>query len=196
MISVHMPRALESIQNAAAHLVDNIVMFSQVTPHHHLQNEVTSLASFCKKNQLCLPGLSGFCTTLPRYTGLEVDTCTQSFPCSSILAPPVGALPAPQTSSIPSLKKSPPKPRPRFLTLGSTLPVHWIEGAGLPVAVQRNSARWPCWTVRTAGWIVTVGLVTSPATASKHQLITYKKGWDVIPHQYDQRQGAVIHTGP
>lgn len=75
-----------------------------------------------------------------------------------------------------------------FSVLGSTLPVHSTEGAGLPVAVQRNSARWPCGTVMTAGWMVTVGLVISPATVSKNQLISYKKGRDIaISRQCDQR---------
>lgn len=70
-----------------------------------------------------------------------------------------------------------------FSKLGSTLPVHSTEGAGLPAAVQRNSARWPCWTRRTAGWIVTVGFVASPATVIKNQLISYKEGRDAMPSQ-------------
>lgn len=31
------------------------------------------------------------------------------------------------------------------------LPVHSTEGRGLPVALQRNSARLPCWTVSVEG---------------------------------------------
>lgn len=50
-----------------------------------------------------------------------------------------------------------------------SVPVHSTEGAGLPVAVQRNSARWPCWMVITGGWMVAMGLVTMPATTDKEK---------------------------
>lgn len=61
----------------------------------------------------------------------------------------------------------------------NTSPVHSIEGAGSPVTEQRNSARWPCWTVSTGDWIFTVGFVTS-TTASKKQLATCRKERNVF----------------
>lgn len=43
------------------------------------------------------------------------------------------------------------------------LPVHSTAGVGFPVAVQRNSARWPCWTFSTAGVAAATGWAPSPA---------------------------------
>lgn len=52
------------------------------------------------------------------------------------------------------------------------LPLHSRAGVGLPVAVQRNSARWPCWTFSTGGVMEATGWAPSPAvepnTTVKH----------------------------
>lgn len=38
-----------------------------------------------------------------------------------------------------------------------------MAGVGFPVAVQRNSARWPCWMFSTEGVTVATGWAPSPA---------------------------------
>lgn len=44
------------------------------------------------------------------------------------------------------------------------VPIHSMAGVGFPVTVQRNSARWPCWTLSTEGVMVATGWAPSPAT--------------------------------
>lgn len=39
-----------------------------------------------------------------------------------------------------------------------------MAGVGFPVTVQRNSARWPCWTFSTEGVMLATGWAASPAT--------------------------------
>lgn len=55
------------------------------------------------------------------------------------------------------------------VSFSPTVPVHSTKGVGLPVAVQWNSARSPCWMEIRDGRMVAVGLVTMPATADKVQ---------------------------
>lgn len=38
-----------------------------------------------------------------------------------------------------------------------------MAGVGFPVTVQRNSARWPCWTFSTEGVMVATGWAPSAA---------------------------------
>lgn len=56
------------------------------------------------------------------------------------------------------------------------LPVHSMAGVGLPVAEQRNSTRWPCWTFSTDGVTTATGWAPSPAaernTPVKHPGLT------------------------
>lgn len=44
------------------------------------------------------------------------------------------------------------------------IPIHSMAGVGFPVTVQRNSARWPCWTFSTDGAMVATGWAPSAAT--------------------------------
>lgn len=44
------------------------------------------------------------------------------------------------------------------------VPIHSMAGVGFPVTVQRNSARWPCWTFSTEGVTVARGWIASAAT--------------------------------
>lgn len=69
------------------------------------------------------------------------------------------------------------------------VPVHSTEGAGLPVAVQRNSARWPCWMVITGGWMFTVGFDTMPATTDKEQFEERSKIRQRAPDQIHKQRG-------
>lgn len=44
------------------------------------------------------------------------------------------------------------------------VPIHSMAGVGFPDTVQRNSARWPCWTFSTEGLMVATGWAPSAAT--------------------------------
>lgn len=68
-----------------------------------------------------------------------------------------------------------------------------MAGVGFPVAVQRNSARWPCWTFSTDGATAATGWAPSPA-AGRNTPVKHS-GLSLRPLGSERRPGDEVKPG-